>query len=356
LKILISRFMKKYSSTPIIAILFCYSFSFGQTAQDTINNKEKAENLYIKNVLDYINIKFDLESNNERFEIDGANFDYDIRPNVSTVSRLSLNYLFLSVSYSFIPKFFPGNNDNDLKGKTKASSFGLTLNFNHWIQEVRYGKVKGFYLENSGDYVSPWIEGTTPYSQFPDLKVISYRGSTSYKFNSNFSLKAISTQTEIQLKSSGSFIPGLIYSYYIIDDKSAQQTTSQRSNNYEILAKFGYYYTFVLNKKWYAALGASPSIGYSYTDLLTRLPDENVNSNYSSKVYRVNGKGGLGYNSERFFGGFEINAFRSFKDDSSPSVSLVTTYNALQFFAGYRFNAPKKVKELAQKVESKIKL
>jgi hypothetical protein len=70
----------------------------------------------------------------------------------------------------------------------------------------------------------------------------------------------------------------------------------------------------------------------------------------------VNGKGGLGYNSERFFGGFEINAFRSFKDDSSPSVSLVTTYNALQFFAGYRFNAPKKVKELAQKVESKIKL
>ncbi|MGL2962222.1 DUF4421 family protein [Flavobacterium sp. RSB2_4_14] len=350
--------MKKIKIILSILTLFSYFISVSQTEKDTIEIKIEPKNLYLKSVPDYISIKFDLESNNERFEITGTDFDYDIRPNVSTVSRLSVNYSFISFSFRYLPKFFPGNNDNDLKGKTKGSSFGLTLNFNHWVQELKYGKVTGFYLENSQDYVTPWIEGTTPYIQFPELKVTSFRGATSYKFNSNFSLKAISTQTEIQLKSAGSFIPGLIYSYFIIDNQSnsINQSSSQRSNNYEVLANFGYYYTFVLNRSWYVALGVSPSIGYNYTDLLTRLPDENIHTNYSSAVYRINGKSGLGFNSERFFGGLEITAFRSSKEDENNTINQITTYNAFQFFVGYRFNAPKKVQELVQKAESRIQL
>lgn len=338
----------------VVAFFSCYTSS-AQVEQDSI---AKTKSLYYKTTLDYINLKFDLESNNERFELEGEDFNYDIRPNVSTVSKLSLNYLFVSFSYSYIPKFFPGNNDDDLKGKTKGNSFGLNLNFNHWVQELKYGKVKGFYLENSEDYENPWIEGTTPYIQFPELKVTSYSGSTSYKFNSNFSLKAISTQTEIQLKSAGSFIPGLVYSYYIIDNQSnsSVQSSSQKSDNLEVLARLSYYYTFVINKSWYAALGASTSIGFNYTDLLTRYPDEYVHTNYTSDVYRIKGACGMGYNSEHFFAGFEINAYRSFKTDNIPSVQLITTYNAFQAFVGYRFNAPKKVQELAKKAQSKIPL
>jgi Domain of unknown function (DUF4421) len=271
---------------------------------------------------------------------------------------LSFNYLFLSFSFGFIPEFFPGNNDDDLKGKTKVSSFGLNLNFNHWVQELKYVKVKGFYLKNSEDYENPWIPGETPYIQFPALKVISFRGSTSYKFNPNFSLKAISTQTEIQLKSAGSFIPGLFYNYYVIDnlDASSNQSSSQRSKNVEVLANISYYYTFVLNKRWYAALGVSPGIGVNYTNLLTRYPDEYIHSNSSTEVYRIKGTGGLGYNSEHFFAGFEITAQRSFETDAIPSVQLKTTYNAFQAFIGYRFNAPKKIQKLAQKAQSKIHL
>ena len=350
--------MKKYTLSFALILLSSYSFCEAQTEQDTILKIEKPQNLFYKSTLNYINLKFDLESNNERFELEGDDFNYDIRPNVSTISKLSVNYLFLSFSYSYIPKFFPGNNDDDLKGKTKGNSFGLNLNFNHWVQELKYGKVKGFYLENSEDYENPWIEGTTPYIQFPDLKVTSFSGSTSYKFNSNFSLKAISTQTEIQLKSAGSFIPGLVYSYYIIDNQSnsSTQSTTQKSENLEVLAKISYFYTFVINKSWYAALGASTSIGFNYTDLLTRFPEDYVHTNYTSDVYRIRGVGGMGYNSERFFAGLEISAYRSFKTDNSPTIQLITTYNAFQVFVGYRFNAPKKVQELAMKAQSKIPL
>lgn len=341
----------------IITFFICY-LTLAQTNQDSLRKIENPKKLYFKSTLDQINIKFDLESNNEKFELDGNDFNYDIRPNVSTISKISLNYLFLSFSYSYIPKFFPGNDDDDLKGKTKGSSFGINLNFDHWVQELKYSKVKGFHLENSEDFENPWIEGTTPYIQFPELKVTSIRGATSYKFNSNYSLKAISTQTEIQLKSAGSFIPGLIYSYYLIDNKrdSSFQSSSQKSKNIEVLANFSYFYTFVLNKSWYTALGVSPSIGINYTNLLTRFPDHEVKTNYSTAVYRVNGRGGIGYNSERFFAGFEISAFQSIKNDNTPTVNLVTTYNAFQAFVGYRFKAPKKIQELATKAQSKIHL
>jgi hypothetical protein len=192
--------MKKHYILFTLASIFFYETSFAQKTQDTINFAVKSKNLYFKSVIDYINIKLDLDSNNERFELEGDNFDYDIRPNVSTVSKLSLNYLFLSFSYGFSPKIFPGNNDDDSKGKTKVSSYGLNLNFNHWIQELRYARVRGFYLENSEEYENPWVPGSTPFIQFPELRVTSFRGATSYKFNSNYSLNAISSQTEIQLK------------------------------------------------------------------------------------------------------------------------------------------------------------
>lgn len=346
--ILFSKMNKTFS---LLIVVFSFCTSFGQILQDST---AKIKNSYYKSTLDYINLKFDVDSNNERFEVNNNTFDYDIRPNASNVSRLSVNYKFLSAGYSYIAQFIPGNNDDDLKGKTKGKSFGLNLNFNHWVQDLKYGRVKGFYIENSGDYENPWIEGTTPYIQFPDLEVTSLSGSTSYKFNSNFSLKAISTQTEIQLKSAGSFIPGLLYSFYNIDNKSSSQSSSQRSETYEILTNFAYYYTFVLNKNWYASAGVSPSIGFSYTELLTRLPEEYVYTHYSSEVYRINGRAGMGYNSERFFAGFEIAAFRSFKDDESPAVQLTTTNNAFQVFLGYRFKAPPKFKELVEKIETKI--
>lgn len=331
------------------------SYTYPTLAQNDSIIPKKEPNIYYRSVLDYINIKLDLDSNNERFDLTGPNFEYDIRPNVSTTSRLSVNYLFLSASVTYIPKFFPGNNDNDLKGKTKGVGFGLNLNFDHWIQELKYSKVKGFYLANSNEYVSPWIEGTTPYVQFPDLKVISFRGSTGYKFNPNFSLKAISSQTEIQLKSAGSFIPGLLYSYYIIDNQSdsENQQSSQRSKSFEILANIGYYYTFVLHKSWYTSVGISPSAGINYTDLLTRFPDEQIKTNYSSGVFRINGKGGLGYNAERLFGGAEITAYKSFRDNNDPTINVATTNIAFQVFIGYRFKSPEKVRTFMEKVEAK---
>lgn len=318
--------------------------------------KKQSNNIFLKDLNDQMNIKLDVDSDFERFDLNGDNFEYDIRPNIALKSKISFSYRFLSFGISFLPKFIPGNNDDDLKGKTKAIGFGLSLNLKHWIQDLKYSNVKGFYLENSSDFDPTFNDNSNPYFVIPDLKITSFQGSTSYKFNPNFSLKAISTQTEIQLKSTGSFIPGIHYSYYIIDNKSnsATQQSSQRSNSFEVILNAGYYHTFVLNKSWYAALGLTPGFGINYTNLLTRLPDENVKTNYSNGVFRINGRSGIGYNSERFFGGAEIGAYQSFRNNNISTVTIATTGITYQIFIGYRFKAPKFLKKSVDKVEEII--
>ena len=342
----------------VFFFLYFILFPFFVHAQIEIDSVEPQinSNIYLKDFNDQINIKLDVDSDFERFDLKGDDFEYDIRPNIALKSKISFSYRFLSFGISFLPKFLPGNNDDELKGKTKGIGFGINLNLKHWIQELKYSNVEGFYLENSSDFNLASIDNSEPYFLFPNLKITSFQGNTSYKFNPNFSLKAISTQTEIQLKSAGSFIPGIHYSYYIIDNKSNSelQQSSQRSNSFEVILNAGYYHTFVLNKSWYAAVGLTPGFGINYTNLLTRLPDENVKTNYSNGVFRINGRSGIGYNSERFFGGAEIGAYRSFRNDNISTVTIATTGITYQIFIGYRLKAPKFLKKTVDEVEDII--
>lgn len=331
--------------------------SMAQNKEDSLgHNLPKIS--FIDDFNDKINIKLDVESDFETFDLKGDNFEYDIRPNIATKSKVHFSYKFISFSFSYIPKFFPGNNDDNLKGETTGKGFALNLNLNHWIQDLKYNNVEGFYLHNSYDFDPNWENNTSPYLLFPDLKVTSFKGSTSYKFNSDFSLKAISTQTEIQLKSAGSFIPGILYSFYNIDNRSnsPDQQTSQRSESYELMLNLAYYYTFVINKSWYTSFGISPSAGINHTNLLTRFPDENIKTDYSDSVFRINGRSGIGYNSKQFFGGAEIIGYKSFRNENNTGVSLATTGITYQVFIGYRFNTPDFIKNFVDNLETKISL
>ena len=231
----------------------------------------------------------------------------------------------------------------------------LNLIFDHWLQGFKYSTVKGFYLANTKELIPDWQEGD-PYIYVPDLEVISFQGSTGYKFNPNFSLRAISAQTEIQARSTGSFIPGLLYNYYDIDNKSnnEEQTSSQNSKSFEVLLDIAYYYTVVLKNHWYASMGVSPSFGLNYTNLLTRLPAGNVRTKYTDPIVRINGHLGLGYNSDRFFGGGEIKGYESFRNENSTTMTVQTNNLAYQIFIGYRFDPPQFLKKTVNKMEGLI--
>lgn len=334
--------------------LTCFSSSCQSLVNDSLYEIGKSS--YVSKIFDQISVKLDLDSEMEGFIIKGPdNYKAEFKPNVSIKSKISFNYKFISFSIGYIPKFIPGNDDDDEKGKTDGFGFNLNLVFNHWLQGYTYSKVKGYYLANTKDFVPDWQEGD-PYSSFPYVEVISFKGSTGYKFNPNFSLRAISAQTEIQLQSTGSFIPGLLYNYYNVENrnKNDQQTSSQNSKSFEILLDLAYYYTLVIRRNWYASIGVSPSFGMNYTNLLTRLPEGKVRTKEYDPIYRLNGHMGLGYNSKSFFGGAEIKGYESIRNASDGIMTHQSNNFGYQIFIGYRFPPPRILKKSVNKIEGLI--
>ncbi len=326
-----------------LLFLFIPLTLFAQNNTDTLKTNAEV-NPYFEKKDTLLNLKLSIYDLDERFEIAGSGFHYKIQPNVTLKTIFFLNYRFLSVAIGFAPKFIPGNGDTEIKGETQSFNLDINLITKHWVQNFQYNYTNGFYLANTSDYESPgWEEGKDPYIQFPDLRVHSFRGATSYKFNPNFSLKAVRTQTEIQTKSAGSFMPSLVYSYYLINNESGNidQTSSQRSDNFEALAAIWYMHTFVIKKRAYISFGLAPAIGYGYTKLDTRIGTDHFISYYNEPIFRLNEQIGIGYNAKRFFAGFVLIASQSRQSQGDNSIIQNNMLTTFQVFAGYHFNAPK---------------
>jgi hypothetical protein len=324
-------------------------------AQNADSAQKKSINTsYIEKVKPYLAIK--LSANNDILQfLVKTNTKSDIRTNDKTVFKLSANYRWLSGSYSYTPGFIGGNKDNFFKGNTKARSFAFNFNFDHWMQELSYTKIRGFYLHNTADYDPNWQKGIDPYIQIPDLVYLGFYGQTSYKFNSNYSFNALNTQTERQLKSAGTFIPAFSYNYFIIDDrvKLTGTNSSQKSTNLSLLLSIRYNYTFVIKKNFYVAPGIQLGGGLITTRLLTRLPAGNIKTNYSNFIYRSEGSLAAGFNGKRFFTGAQI-IVSGERHNESGGYNVITKDRVVyHVFAGYRLHAPKFLEKIVDKLDEK---
>ena len=307
----------------------------------------------LKSVTDYImyydtafSITLNTNSEIDYYTVGGNDFFYDIRPNISVSNKLSFSYRFISFGIGFTPKFYPGNNDDNLQGHTKAFSLGFNLSKKHFLQEIKYSKVKGFYLHNTDDTDSNWVKGKDPYIQFPDLEVKTIRGVTGYKFNPNFSINAISSQSEKQLKSCGSVISFLRYDYYNIDNK-----TNQRSNNFTTTLTLGYMYSLVLGSKFYITAGGFPGGGINYYKVFTKMNGQETESSNTRGAFRLSGKSGVGFDNDRLFAGADFSFTHESHKQKDSSVTSQLNRAYFQFFFGYRFNAPRFLKKETDKVE-----
>ena len=314
---------------------------------DTIPTREGiiVEDGFIEKMDNYLAFRLSLVNDNERFSVDAGTTETKIYPNGASVLRLNLNYRFLSFGFKFIPKFFTGNDDDNLKGKTTGIGFSTGLNFTHWVQEISYTRTTGYYLDNTSDFESDWSKGD-PYVQFPNLHYRSFQGVTGYNFNQLFSTKALFTGTERQLKSAGTFLPTLLYRYYIVDNREepTANISTQKSKNFEVIANAGYYYTHVIQEKFYASAGASLGYGLLNSKVITRFVGDQVEVKQNNGVFKWDGRGAIGYNGERFFSGMVITAEnRKFKQQNTSVIN--TDWRVyLQAHVGYRLFAPKKLR------------
>jgi len=165
----------------------------------------KIEDGWIEKMSNKIAVEISFNNSYNIFEVRTPANKIILYPNTANNVRLKLNYEFISFGIQFAPDFIPGNGDKEIKGNTKSLQLGTALIFRHWFADLSYTKVKGFYLKNTDDY-STWINGD-PYIQFPDLQHKGFSISSGYINNSKLSFRSLTSQTERQLKSAGSFIP-----------------------------------------------------------------------------------------------------------------------------------------------------
>lgn len=300
----------------------------------------------IETMEQFMTFKATQSSDAEKLGVHTATTDISLSPNAATSTRLGFTYRFIDVGFSFVPRFLPGNQDDDKKGKSTSTGLSTSFVLRHWVQELSYKRTKGFYLENTAAFDPSWTPGK-PYVQVPDLVYTQYRGATAYNFNPQFSVGAILFQSERQLESAGSFMPQFLYRYYITDDQSAITPNgyTQRSKNLELLLGAGYHYTLVVARQWYASLGLTPNIGYILSRIETRSRTEIVKGKQDNVMFRFDGRAGIGYNGHRFFAGGYLNWQHARFRQQHTTATTKDDYAIFHVSVGYRLTAPRWMKQ-----------
>lgn len=308
------------------------------------------DNSYIEKMRDYIAIENSINNDYERFKVSTTGGNYEISPNIRTNYRIQLNYKFILAGFQFAPSFFPNNGDDESKGETKSINFKLKFVLDHWYSVLEYQTIKGFYLSNSDEFNT-----NNEFITFPDLHFKSYAFETAYVQNKNFSLRSLTNHMERQIRSTGSFIPVLKMRYFIMDDTSESFST-QKSNNFEISIGPGYAYNFVLNKKFYASVGALMSVGNINTKLTTRFNHEDYITYQNNFLLQWEGKIGIGFNGTRIYSGvYTTISETNYRQEHTTATNLERQvfYN---LFLGYRFSSPKKIANKVKSIEDSLHL
>lgn len=301
------------------------------------------EDGHIETMTHLMAFELSLNDDIETLEQEVGNTEYFLYPNVSSKLGFMLRYRFISAGFSVTPNFFPGNGDDDEKGETKSFNFGTALTFRHWFGEVEYSKYKGYYLENTSDFIPDWVEGDE-YIQFPDFKYSGLKFRFGYSLNPRFSFPSLTSQTERQLKSAGSFIPSMVFRYYTIERPSEDNSSGQKSNNYETTIGPGYVFTYVFDKAFYLSLGAKSGFGHQHTKLTTQTDQSDIQSTQNNFIFRWEGVGGFGFNGDRWYTGIYSFISGIQYDQEATSVRNSQLRFNLHAFLGFRFEAPSFIK------------
>ena len=316
------------------SFLVVFTFVNAQPA-DTLRTTN--DTAWIESMENRMSIKFSINNIYEKFQLVTSSNEIKLSPNIKTNGRVNLNYKSIALAFQFSPNFLPGNGDEDTKGKTKSLELWTLLTHGKWFANVSYSSVRGYFLENTRDYLSSQPGNT--FLTFPDLCFVAYALSFGYRVNPNFSIKNILTQTERQLKSAGSIVPGINVRYFIIDDKSTIQPgrATQKSSNLELGIGAGYIYTFVFKKSFYLSGGIRPGMSYINTKLMTRFSAGNIETEQNNLAFRSDELGAIGYNSSNFFIGLDIAVSGENYQQENTSVTNYDTRLFYEFFTGFRF-------------------
>ncbi|OZV68569.1 DUF4421 family protein [Winogradskyella aurantia] len=275
---------------------------------------------------------------NFQFRSSDGQRTFDLVPAAEYLLGLSLDYKWIALEVSFAPAFRQTDAIEDL---SNSSSLRLGLNFfysDQLRQEFSYTRLVGFINTNSETGLSDRLR------LLNNTELQTIRGSTYYIANKNFSFRSHYAQTERQLRSAGSLIPKLTYTYSITDPNleiPVETINTAQLKSFDLIFQMGYLYTFVAKEKWFATIGVHPGVGYNsaryeFLDQSNQLFN-NISFAFDSELK-------FGYNSYRWFFGVGGN-WRNFNILNNEANQLNRDNSYLEAYLGFRFNDNKPMRK-----------
>ncbi len=344
-----------FSISILLLPLLCYSQN-----EETKTDSLSSLNPFIQDHSNQLNIKLDVTNEQINYFMPYEGNKAELRSNLTVSYGIVFSYRFLSVRFGVRPKLSESELEN--KGKTDRFRLRVKLLFDKWTHRLEYNYTRGFYIENTGEFENE-IENPNFKIQFPNLTTNIFSGSSHYKFNDNYSVKAIESNTEIQLKSAGTFLAGINYSIYNLKGTDIVKLENQVINSrnpykeysgFSPILNVGYRYTFVLHKYWYANAYGDPGVGLDFYNTKVYNNNESISSKNTNMFFAFKTGISVGYNGEKiYFGGeynYDVNSEKYDVDD----IILQPIKNSFHLFFGYRFKAPKQLRKPVEYIEKKV--
>ncbi len=298
-------------------VLLCPVFAcfIGFSQED--HNQE--ENAYVRGFPEKVTVRLGIQNTSNSFVVtdNQTHEQVYLNPNDKTYLGISLLFRSIGIDLGYAPNFFSENRDN--KG-SKLFTLNFRMFMGKWMQTLDFYRQKGFFAVVDDESI--------PFPQFGTLKI---GGTTSYILNDNFSFRAIGFQNEWQMKSAGSFIPSLT-GYYT---KFNLRDTDFRSEGHSVNLAIGpgYYYNWIIKEHFILSAGSTLGFGVN----ISSSDGETSTTGLVQATFRAS----IGYNSERFFTGINLNS-QILANSAEQDMVLNDSINFGEIYLGYRFNAPKK--------------
>ncbi len=318
-------------------ILVLLSFVFTPYSLLAQNTQKQTRANYIKKYNDKLNLRFGFVSSLNKIRITIAeDSTFSLTPNESLKLELAAQYDFLHLSYSYIPNFLPGNNDDVLKGETSNQAIGLNIFLNRIFGRASASITKGYYLENTKEIYPEYPEGEFVLYETTQRKQLQIE--IGYNFNANFSYKAYSVFNEKQKISAGSFIPRLVYSKNKFEQND--NGNNQERTNDRLTLSGNYVHTFVIKKHTYITFGLGLGGGVTYIE--DRNDSEVIPyKSYKNSLVQAEFLLQIGHNSDRVFYGYSAST-RATGEIITEIDNAFSDQNIIsKIYFGYRFNPPK---------------
>jgi len=227
---------------------------------------------------------------------------------------------------------FENTRSFDFQGSMFSSKQYITFTLQYY-QAYKLNKMKGVDITLSEDL-----------KRREDIRTINFGLQYMYAVNyTKFSIKAPFVQNEGQRKSAGSPIIGASFNMFVMNADSSivpNEVSEYFESDLQLVdlnilsasVSFGYMYTFVYKKRVFLTLSLIPGLNINAGDYYT----DTRNFNSPSINLKLNSLNAIGYNSSRFFTGFQFLADAYFTR-LEKKLSAEIGHGKLSFFIGYRF-------------------